>query len=131
MNHPQDAQPQSPEPDTPARRRVEPDAALAGSVRPGDAVVEDAAAEGTPVDEATADAGTSIYVRRGRTPTLGFWIVLSVTVPAVLAVIVGLFLGLGDLGSLFNFALLSVFAVGLPLAAVAAGIDAFQHRRRK
>lgn len=85
-----------------------------------------------PDDEQPSQAAPDavLYVRRGRTPTLGFWVVLSLLAPALLALIVGPFLGMGDLSSLFNLAMLAVLAIGLPLAALAALLDLIQERRR-
>lgn len=75
--------------------------------------------------------GTTVLVRRGRRPTLGFWVVLSVLVPAVAGLVVGPFLGLSDVGGIVIFALLMVLGVGFPLAAIATAVDLVIHRRRR
>ena len=86
-----------------------------------------ATAEETPTPTA---AGTSVYVRRGRTPTLGFWVAIALAVPAVLALLSAPFFDFVDLGGVVNFVLIAVVFVGLPLAAVVAAVDAYRHRER-
>lgn len=92
--------------------------------------VADAAEPTDATDSEALDrsADTSIYVRRGRVPALGFWIVLAIAVPAVLALISSPFFGFADLGGVVNFVLLAAVFVGLPLAAIAAAIDAYMQR---
>lgn len=80
---------------------------------------------GTSAEEST---DTSIYVRRGRTPTLGFWVALAIALPAVAALISAPFFDFPDLGAVVNFVLMAAVMVGLPLAALAALIDAIRHR---
>jgi hypothetical protein len=77
---------------------------------------------------AAEQAPTAIYVRRGRTPALGFWVVLCFLVPAVAALLAAPFLQFGDLRGVVNFVLLARVVVGLPLAAIASFIDARRHR---
>jgi hypothetical protein len=77
---------------------------------------------------AAEQAPTAIYVRRGRTPALGFWVVLCFLVPAVAALLAAPFLQFGDLRGVVNFVLLAMVVVGLPLAAIASFIDARRHR---
>lgn len=85
-------------------------------------------------DESTADpadesaGSTSFYVRRNRVPTLGFWVALAIAVPIVVALVVSPFLNFGDLTAVANFVLVAAVFVGIPLAAVAAAVDAFRHR---
>lgn len=84
-------------------------------------------------EQAKATAGppeTSIYVRRGRTPTLGFWVALAIALPAVAALISAPFFDFADLGGVLNFVLLAAVVVGLPLATIAAVIDSVRHRRK-
>lgn len=82
--------------------------------------------------ETPSDSGdTSIYVRRGRTPTLGFWVALAIALPAVAALISSPFFNFPDLGAVVNFVLLAAVLVGLPLAALAAVVDAIRHRAPK
>ena len=71
---------------------------------------------------------TSLYVRRGRIPTLGFWVALALAVPAVAALISAPFFDFPDLGGVVTFVLLAVVFVGLPLAAIAAVVDSLRHR---
>src|SRR5699024_3540754 len=77
---------------------------------PGDETGEQTGESGTPAE------GTTVLVRRGRRPILGFWVVLSVLVPAVAGLVLGPFLGLRDVGDIVIFALLLVLAAGFPLA---------------
>lgn len=74
------------------------------------------------------DGSTSFYVRRSRVPTLGFWVALALVIPVVVALVVSPFLNFGDLSGVFTFVLVSAVFVGIPLAAVAAAVDAFRHR---
>jgi hypothetical protein len=75
-----------------------------------------------------SEGETSIYVRRGRTPTLSFWVTLALAVPGLVALFSAPFLDFADLGGVFTFVLLAVLFVGLPLAAIAAVIDSVRHR---
>lgn len=84
----------------------------------------------TPADRPESDA-TSVYVRRGRTPTLGFWVALALVVPAAAALLAAPFFQFQDLSSVLNFMLVAAVFVGLPLAAIAALVDALRHRDRK
>ena len=67
-------------------------------------------------------------MRRGRTPALGFWVLLSFVVPAIVALLVVPLFQFGDLRVVVNFVLLAMVVVGLPLAAIASFIDARRHR---
>jgi hypothetical protein len=95
-----------------------------------DAVEEPVAAEDAEAGSAAAedDGRTTIYVRRKRTPALGFWVVLAFVVPAVLALLSVPLFAFGDLRGIVNFVLLAMVVVGLPLAALASFIDARRHR---
>lgn len=86
-----------------------------------------------PSEEAAEGAvpDTSIYVRRGRTPTLGFWVAVLIALPALAALISSPFFDFPDLGAVVNFVLLAATLVGLPLAAIAAVVDAVRHRSSK
>lgn len=92
-------------------------------------LVEDAGVEDARAEEG-ASADTTVYVRSRRTPTLAFWVVLSLVVPAVVALLVAPFLGVGDLGGFFNLAMVAVLAIGAPLAALACVVDMVLERRR-
>ena len=72
-----------------------------------------------------------MYVRRGRTPTLGFWVALCLAVPALLALFSAPFFDFSDLGQVLNFMLMAAVFVGMPLAGIAAAIDAWKHRPPK
>lgn len=83
-----------------------------------------------PAAEQPAAGPTALYVRRARTPTLGFWLVLIALVSAVTGILVALLRGVGDASVMLNMALLSLVAIGMPLAGIAAAIDAVRNRRR-
>ena len=87
---------------------------------------------GTPEDATEQppeqEASTSLYVRRGRTPALGFWVALSLAVPTVAGLLVGPLVGVTVPSQMVQFALTAALFVGLPLAALAALIDALRHR---
>ena len=89
--------------------------------------VEDGATDG----EQPESEVTSLYVRRGRTPTLGFWVALALIVPAVAALVAAPFFGFGDISSVLNFMLVAAVFVGLPLAGIAALVDSMRHRGEK
>lgn len=89
---------------------------------PDDLENPEADEEPMPVD------GTSVYVRRGRTPTLGFWVALAIIVPAVAALLSAPLFEFADLSGVLNFMLVAAVFVGLPLAAIAALVDAIRHR---
>lgn len=100
-----------------------------GGTGAADGAAEDAdedAAEDT--DEDADEGSTSFYVRRSRVPTLGFWVALAIAIPIVVALVVSPFLHFGDLSGVVNFALMAAVFVGIPLAAVAAAVDALRHR---
>lgn len=108
-------------------------AGTADAARATDAAdAADAAPADDPADAAdTADeseGSTSFYVRRSRVPTLGFWVALAIAIPIVVALVVSPFLNFGDLTAVANFVLVAAVFVGIPLAAVAAAVDAFRHR---
>lgn len=121
---------QSAEPDEAPERPDADETAQSADPAPDDAA--DTASDGADSAPAGEDADertdTSIYVRRGRTPTLGFWVALAIAVPALVALISAPFFDFPDLGAVVNFVLLAAVMVGLPLAALAALIDAIRHR---
>ena len=89
----------------------------------------DEAAQKAAAEEGPAVAGsTSIYVRRRRTPALGFWVTLAIAVPAVVALLISPLFDFVDATGVLNFMLTSAVFIGVPLAAIAAAIDAFRHR---
>lgn len=90
-------------------------------------------AEPTPAEEPAAadrpeDEITAVYVRRRRTPTLGFWVILALLAPAVAALLLSPLFAFDDLSGVLNFMLLAAVVVGLPLAAIACLVDAIRHR---
>ena len=125
--------PESPaeEPRDPAEGRTPPGAEAPASPGESPAAPDEVAAgpageeESVPSPESSR---TAIYVRRGRTPALGFWVLLSFVVPAIVALLVVPLFQFGDLRVVVNFVLLAMVVVGLPLAAIASFIDARRHR---
>ena len=110
-----------PDPEDAARS----DAEAADTGAPADAAEREAPEKADP-----AASGTTLYVRRGRTPTLGFWVALAILVPAVAALFSAPFFDFADLSGVVNFVLVVAVFVGLPLAAIAAFVDARMHRDR-
>lgn len=80
----------------------------------------------TPAAETTA-----VYVRRRRVPTLAFWVTLAILVGLVAGAITALVTGVGDIGGILYFAVAGGVFVGLPLALVAAIVDAVAHRAER
>ena len=120
-----------------ARAAAEPAPAVTQPTEPASRPADEPAAPMTGGDAAPARAersaaagDTSVYVRRGRTPTLGFWIAIALAAPAVLALLSAPFFDFVDLGGIVNFVLIAVVFCGLPLAAVVAAVDAYRHRER-
>lgn len=74
---------------------------------------------------------TSVYVRRRRTPTLGFWVALAIIVPTVAALLISPLFAFADIAGVLNFMLVAAVFVGLPLAAIACAVDAIRHRAPK
>jgi len=130
---PSDLAEPGPEEDAPAAAAASPagDADHGGDEAPGGD--EGLAGVGAPAgDESPATgrggARTALYVRRRRTPALGFWVLLSFLVPGVLALLSVPLFGFGDLRGVVNFVLLAMVVLGLPLAALASFVDARRHR---
>lgn len=71
---------------------------------------------------------TSLYVRRRRTPTLGLWVTLAIALPALAALLSAPLFDFADISGVLNFMLVAAVFVGLPLAAIAALVDAIMHR---
>jgi hypothetical protein len=114
-------------PEDPATPEVPADSGT--SATPGSSIPSEDAAAADAAESSSYSADTSIYVRRGRTPTLGFWVALAIAVPAVAAVLSAPFFGFADLGGVLNYVLIVAVFVGLPLAAIICVVDAFRHRR--
>lgn len=86
----------------------------------------------TPSDAAEpAPETTAVYVRRRRVPTLAFWVALAIFVGLVAGAITALVTGVGDIGSILYFAVTGGVFVGLPLALIAAIVDAVKHRSER
>lgn len=78
-----------------------------------------------------AATDTTVYVRKRRSPTLAFWVMLAIVVPAIAGLLVAPFLGLTSAGGLLTFAFIAVLSIGVPLAALAALVDLILDRRRR
>lgn len=81
--------------------------------------------------ETSPERGTTILVRRGRTPTLGLWVTLALVVGAIAGAATALAAGVNDLSTTLYFAATGVFFVGLPLGAIAGIIDGILASRRE
>lgn len=80
--------------------------------------------------EPVPSADTTMYVRRRRTPTLAFWVVLALIVPAVVALLAAPFLRVDTPRDYVNLAMVAILAIGAPLAAIACVVDMILERRR-
>lgn len=78
----------------------------------------------------TVDATTTVYVRRSRTPNLAFWVVLLILISFFGGALAAVLRGALSLAAIFNAAMLGAVVIGVPLTAVAAGVDAIMVRRR-
>lgn len=78
----------------------------------------------------TVDATTTVYVRRSRTPNLAFWVVLLILISFFGGALAAVLRGALSLAAIFNAAMLAAVVIGVPLTAVAAGVDAIMVRRR-
>lgn len=81
--------------------------------------------------ERSEHESVAVYVRRGRTPTLAFWVVLALLISFFAGALGAVLLGALDLPAVFSAALLAVVVIGLPIAAVIAGVDALRQRGRR
>ena len=154
VNIPQDA-PRTDSPDEPVPSAAEETApsaaegtAPSADAAPGtDAAAESApgtdaaagsapATDGAPAEEAAGAAPTgvgdvAVYVRRGRTPTLGFWVAIAIALPVLAGLVIAPLLGIGTLNGILNFMLVAGVFVGLPLAAIVCFVDAMRQRSRR
>ena len=105
------------------RRTVEEATGATGAVEVADA------ADGADAAD-TADATTTVYVRRSRTPNLAFWVVLLILISFFGGALAAVLRGALSLAAIFNAAMLGAVVIGVPLTAVAAGVDAIIVRRR-
>lgn len=78
---------------------------------------------------AAPERGTSVLVRRRRTPTLGLWVVVSLLLGALAGIVVALLSGVPDISTALYFAATGVFFVGLPIAAVFGIVDGIRAGR--
>lgn len=98
--------------------------------QPSDAGTGPAAAEAGPGAPETRET-TAVYARRRGAPTLTSWILLSLAVPAIGALVIAPLLGVSGLTALLTVTLAAVLAIGFPLAGLVALVDAIIHRRRR
>lgn len=156
MTHPSD--PASPHPErtpAPAPDAAAGSEAPASADAPGDAPAADApAADASAADGSAADGprdagsgddgsagpapeaedsftpgGTVILVRRRRMPSLGFWVLGCMLLAALVGAVVAYVVDVRYLAGMVYFAVTSAVFFGLPLAALAALVDALRHRR--
>src|SRR5699024_12640985 len=93
-------------------------------------------AEGPASSEAGRDASeahrvTAVYARRRGAPPLVTWILLSLAVPAIGALVIAPLLGVTGLTTLLTVTLAVVLAIGFPLAVLIALVEAVIPRRRR
>src|SRR5690625_2006729 len=130
--------------ETPRERRADDTAPEEGapgrSVSEGTVPMPSADAEDTAEGPAAAEAGrdaseahrvTAVYARRRGAPTLVTWILLSLAVPAIGALVIAPLLGVTGLTTLLTVTLAVVLAIGFPLAGLIALVDAIIHRGRR
>src|SRR5699024_772259 len=130
-------------PETPRERRADDTAPEEGapgrSVSEGTVPVPSADAEDTAEGPAAAEAGrdaseahrvTAVYARRRGAPTLVTWILLSLAVPAIGALVIAPLLGVTGLTTLLTVTLAVVLAIGFPLARLRIPVDACIPRAR-
>ncbi|PWH07716.1 hypothetical protein DEO23_03615 [Brachybacterium endophyticum] len=79
-------------------------------------------------DRGAPDEGTVLYVRRRRVPTLGFWVTLSIIVGLLAGAVTALITRVDSAGGVIYFAVTGAVFIGLPLALIAAVVDAVIHR---
>lgn len=82
-------------------------------------------------DHLQQEQAVAVYVRRGRTPTLGFWVVLALLISFFGGALGAVLLGVLNLAALMNAALLTTVVVGIPVAGVITLVDALRERRRR
>lgn len=82
-----------------------------------------------PAEVPEVPEGTVLLVRRRRTPTLGFWVLVSMVLAALVGVGIALAVGVVHLAGLLYFAVTAAVFIGLPLAAGFSFWDALRHRR--
>lgn len=81
--------------------------------------------------EAAASQSTAVFVRRRGRPSLVFWVLLCLAVPAVATLVSAPLLGVSGLTAVLTVTLAAVFGIGVPLAGLCAVTDAIAHRRRR
>ncbi len=69
-------------------------------------------------------------MRRGRTPSLGFWVVLLLLITFFGGAFAAVLMGVMGLAAIMNVAMLSAVVIGVPLTAIAALVDKVRHRSR-
>ena len=97
---------------------------------PSDPGTGPAAAEAGP-DAAGPRETTAVFTRRRGAPTLTSWILLSLAVPAIGALVLAPLFGVSGLTALLTVTLAAVLAIGFPLAGLVGVVDAIIHRRRR
>lgn len=103
---------------------------------PADPVTAESAADdvpaGTEAKAKGADAArpqtTALYARRSRTPALGLWVLIAIAVGALIGVIAALATQTFWIAGIAYFAAIGALFIGMPLAAIAALVDARRNR---
>ena len=77
------------------------------------------------------DGAQVLLVRRRRTPALGFWVLLALAVAFLGGTVVAWLAEVRAPAGMLYFGVTAAVMVGLPLAALAALVDAIADRRRR
>lgn len=121
---------------TPEEPREQPmdETAPKESVPKENAPKESADAEPSQADAEPSQDGAqsaAIYTRRRGAPTLTFWVLLCLIVPAVGTLVIAPLAGVSGLTALLIVTLAAVLAIGFPLAGLIALVDAIIQRQRQ
>ncbi|EWS81924.1 hypothetical protein [Brachybacterium phenoliresistens] len=106
------------------------DAPEADGPRGAESAEEDGpAADAADAEDSSTPEGTVILVRRRRMPSLGFWVLGCMLLAALAGAVVAYVVEVRYLAGMVYFAVTGAVFFGLPLAALAALVDALRHRR--
>lgn len=87
--------------------------------------------EPRPLDQPSPADGRVLYVRSGRSLSLGGWVVIALALSAIAGAVLALVTGETALGSIVYLAVTAVMFLGLPLAGIIALVDLVLERRRR
>lgn len=81
--------------------------------------------------DTAAPESAAVFLRRRGGPSLTFWVMLCLAVPAVATLVIAPLLGVSGLTAVLTVTLTAAFGIGVPLAGLCAVIDAIVHRKRR